>query len=172
MRKPVKKNPAKKNPAKKKKSDKWALRPLLISALRKLFMQSPIFNYVKSQARVDDKYGRAMYSYTCNICKKKFRDTKITVLNAKGKKVQKHSIAIDHINPVVCVEEGFVDWSTYIDRMFGFISSWDKSNPNKEVLKHFQLCCFTCHELKSKLENSTRRSSKRSLSISQSLHLL
>lgn len=50
---------------------------------------------------------------------------------------------VDHINPVVAVT-GFVDWNTYIDRLFCGVG-------NLAVL------CKDCHQVKTQAENAERR---------------
>ncbi len=56
-------------------------------------------------------------------------------------------IQLDHINPVIDEEEGFVDWNTYIERLF-----CDEDG--------FQVMCITCHSAKSFLENEIRKQVK------------
>lgn len=51
---------------------------------------------------------------------------------------------VDHIDPVVSVEHGFVDFNTFIDRLY------------VEVDK-YQILCKPCHKVKSKAENAERR---------------
>ena len=54
-------------------------------------------------------------------------------------------IFADHIHPVVDVKKGFVDWNTYIKRMFE---------------GDLQPLCAICHKLKSKKEGEARRKYK------------
>ncbi len=56
-------------------------------------------------------------------------------------------MAADHITPVVG-PEGFVDWNTFIERLF----------VEKEC---YQAVCKGCHKSKSKAENDERRNNKR-----------
>jgi len=52
-------------------------------------------------------------------------------------------IDLDHIQPVISVADGFVDWNTYIARLF--------------VDKHsYQVLCKECHKKKSISENAER----------------
>lgn len=53
-------------------------------------------------------------------------------------------ISLDHIKPVVDVKTGFVDWNTYIDRMFCGEDG-------------FQVLCDACHTSKSQVENELRK---------------
>lgn len=52
----------------------------------------------------------------------------------------------DHIDPVIDAEKGFVDWNTYIERLF---------------LGQIQPLCKQCHKEKSEIENNVRRKIKR-----------
>jgi len=54
-------------------------------------------------------------------------------------------VQIDHINPTVDPKIGFVDWNTYIERMF------------PENANEFQTLCKTCHASKSSVENNIRK---------------
>ena len=65
--------------------------------------------------------------YKCNACNKEWPLTEVQV---------------DHIIPVVG-PEGFVDWNTYVDRLF-----CDKSN--------LQVLCTTCHDKKTHKEKQNR----------------
>ena len=50
----------------------------------------------------------------------------------------------DHILPVVDTVRGFVDWNTYIERMFCAIDKW-------------QIICRSCHDVKSAQERKDRK---------------
>jgi 5-methylcytosine-specific restriction endonuclease McrA len=78
-------------------------------------------------------------------------------LNQKTKRIAEHfkcaeckqdypakEVNVDHVNPVVCPVEGFVNWDVYIKRMFC----------GKENL---QVLCKTCHDLKSAEERKVRK---------------
>jgi 5-methylcytosine-specific restriction endonuclease McrA len=78
-------------------------------------------------------------------------------LNPKTKRIAEHfkcaeckqdypakEVNVDHVNPVVCPVEGFVNWDVYIKRMFC----------GKENL---QVLCKTCHDLKSAEERKVRK---------------
>lgn len=75
--------------------------------------------------------------YRCAACNKAVGPTKVV----KGKRVK--NIFVDHIEPVVSTKEGFVDWNTYIDRLF-----CEKDN--------LQLLCKSCHDKKSQREREER----------------
>ena len=53
-------------------------------------------------------------------------------------------VQVDHIDPVIDVDRGFVDWNTYIDRMF-----IDEAG--------LQVLCLKCHQEKSKKERKLRK---------------
>ena len=50
---------------------------------------------------------------------------------------------MDHINPVVCPKEGFVDWDVFIKRLF-----CEKDN--------LQVLCSGCHDKKTLKERKSR----------------
>lgn len=53
-------------------------------------------------------------------------------------------VSVDHVAPVVDPETGFVDWNTYVARLFVPVES-------------LQILCSECHSRKSKGENLRRR---------------
>jgi len=57
-------------------------------------------------------------------------------------------IQLDHIKPVIDPQTGFVDWNTYIERLFC-------------PLENYQALCKPCHKIKSENENKIRREVKR-----------
>lgn len=75
------------------------------------------------------KTGRLAKHYKCAHCQGEFTST---------------NIEVDHINPVVDPKIGFVDWNTYITRLF-----CEKSN--------YQALCKTCHKIKSAQEKKERK---------------
>ncbi len=56
-------------------------------------------------------------------------------------------VCIDHIEPVVSIDEGFTDWGIYVKRMF----------PEKEG---FQVLCNPCHDLKTSIEDNMRTAAR------------
>ena len=56
-------------------------------------------------------------------------------------------IQIDHIIPVIDPHQGFVDWDTYIERLFS-------------PLENYQVLCKPCHTIKTNAENKIRRQQK------------
>jgi 5-methylcytosine-specific restriction endonuclease McrA len=66
--------------------------------------------------------------YTCALCQEIF-----------GNKF----IQLDHINPVIEPGVGFVDWNTYVERLFC-------------DTKNYQVLCKGCHGAKTLIENEKR----------------
>lgn len=109
----------------------------IISGLRAASRRYPpkfeTLNEAKTSKKINEKTGRIAQHYQCKKCKQDF----------PAKDVQ-----VDHKKPVVDPKTGFVDWNTYVERMF-----CEKKN--------FQVLCKECHLIKSKKEryDSTRKSS-------------
>lgn len=95
----------------------------LIAQLRRVHYKWPAKEEAKKEAKVS--YG----TYMCATCKGLF----------KRKDTQ-----IDHIEPVISTKEGFIDWNTFICRLFAEKSA-------------YQVLCKKCHKEKSKGENAKRR---------------
>jgi len=94
----------------------------------------PKFQCLKNAKRgkkVNEATGRQAEHYECNGCNKHFPQKQVQV---------------DHIKPVVDPRKGFVDWNTYIDRMYCSI-------------KNFQVLCKGCHLKKTKFEKTMRKNS-------------
>jgi 5-methylcytosine-specific restriction endonuclease McrA len=72
---------------------------------------------------------RAPNSYECAMCKGLFTSKEID---------------IDHINPVIDIMEGFIDWNTYINRLFCDIED-------------LAALCKTCHKSKTEAEVHMRK---------------
>ena len=83
----------------------------------------------KSQS--DNK--RLKYEYLCACCNQYYPSSEVQ---------------IDHIKPCVDPLEGFLDFNTYIKRLFVEKDS-------------YQILCLTCHQAKSKAENEIRHEIKR-----------
>jgi len=83
----------------------------------------------KKGKRPNAKTGRIAEHYECHSCKEAF----------PAKEVQ-----VDHIEPVVDPKVGFVDWDTFITRLFC-------GEENLQVL------CKPCHLVKTKLEKDERK---------------
>lgn len=100
-----------------------ALEKFVMNALRRASLKWPPRTAVKVKARV--QYGK----YKCAECEGLFGP---------------REIAVDHKNPVILPEQGFIDWNTYIPRMFA-------------PVEQLQVLCKGCHKVKTRAENVRRR---------------
>jgi len=103
------------------------IRPFIIQKLRSASLSWPARNEAMKRARI----SRGLYE--CAICTEQF------------KRKQMH---VDHISPVVCPSIGWVDFNTYIDRLF--------CEP-----EGFQCICTSCHSIKTEQEAVLRKFHKR-----------
>ena len=78
----------------------------------------------KTEKKINIKSGRMAQHYRCAHCQEEYTNK---------------DIEADHIIPVVDPKVGFVDWNTFIERMF-----CAKDN--------YQILCIVCHKKKSKSE--------------------
>lgn len=101
----------------------YNLKTRIIGQLRRLFLWHPGLKQVRDRARVE----RGVYR--CESCK--------ALCAAKV-------MRCDHVEPVVSVL-GFVDWNTYISRLFDSIPDG------------IQYICKTCHAEKTARERVARR---------------
>ena len=85
-------------------------------------------NSAKTEKKVNTKTGRVAQHYLCNSC---------------GGEFPAKDVQVDHIEPVVDPNKGFVSWDVFIDRLF-----CEKEN--------LQVLCTTCHKAKSKQEKEVR----------------
>jgi hypothetical protein len=93
--------------------------------------------------------NRERMMYMCEACKRLFFDKEWVVKKDGGLK-HESMIAIDHFDPVVDLATGFVDWNTYITRLF----------PGQKGLQN--LCNYSglrdgvqsCHKLKTAVEKA------------------
>lgn len=65
-------------------------------------------------------------------------------LPPKAGNKRRRECAVDHIEPVVSIREGFRDWDTYIERLFVETSG-------------YQLLCPDCHDTKTADERAERK---------------
>lgn len=109
------------------------LKTFIVSALRGAFRRYPTKHEVLKAAfvgkKVNKKTNRLSAHYVCNGCKQEYPTSEVNV---------------DHINPVVSVEDGFTSWDNFIANLF--CSSED-----------LQVLCTECHDKKTKQENKERR---------------
>tara|TARA_B100000768_G_scaffold180480_1_gene200579 strand:+ start:893 stop:1267 length:375 start_codon:yes stop_codon:yes gene_type:complete len=112
-------------------------RSFIISALRGAHGKWGVKHDCKAEARV----SRGLYE--CAEC---HTIGAATLPPKEGNKRRRNNAAVDHINPVVEPEVGFVDWNTYIERMF-------------LEAEGYQVLCDNCHSAKT-AEERTRRKKK------------
>jgi 5-methylcytosine-specific restriction endonuclease McrA len=118
-----------------KKKLEWTqarLKNFIISALRSASNRYPpkyeCLNAAKVGKKVNKATGRLAEHYKCAACKKHF----------VAKEIQ-----VDHIEPVVNPLTGFIDWNTFVARMFCPITN-------------LQVLCKECHKVKSDKEKKER----------------
>ena len=108
------------------------LKSFITSTLRGGFRKfPPKYETLKAASvgkKVNAKTKRMAEHFTCNMCKGEFPAKEVNV---------------DHISPVVCPYTGFVDWNTFISRLF-----CDGGN--------LQVLCSPCHDLKTAEERKER----------------
>jgi hypothetical protein len=161
------------------KPKKFVLEAAVISALRRAFNRSIIYAQVKEAAKVEvphfNKDGSRSKSkrvnYRCSDCGGLFPDKKIPVTNKKGEKVSKKAFAVDHTEPVVDPEKGMkrrengkIDWSEYVDRMFAYVDFYDPKIHNylNSLAGKFSVLCHVCHDKKTLIENNVRKQKAKS----------
>jgi len=120
-----------------KKKLEWTqarLKNFIISALRSASNRYPpkyeCLNAAKVGKKVNKATGRLAEHYKCAACEKLF--------------VAK-DVHVDHIEPVVSPLTGFVDWNTFIERLFYC------------PLTNLQVLCKGCHKDKIKIERAERK---------------
>lgn len=114
----------------------WNQEAAIRGALRRTFSRSPVIREVLFKVRREipkfNKDGsrskKDAVQYRCNVC---------------GSFVGSTLVSVDHINPVVSVSEGFIDFNTFIERLF-----CDASN--------LQVICDDCHNTKTQTERISR----------------
>ena len=160
---------------KEKKQKTWVLQAQLISLLRRLFVKSPSFSAVKKAARreriVLNKDGSPSkakrFEFQCADCKGWFVDGKTTynTVDKRGKAKSKtvSTLAVDHTDPVIPPTgfprqpNGDPDWNIIIERMFLGVYIWNPEDTFDKIKGRAQLLCWSCHNIKSQIENAQRR---------------
>jgi 5-methylcytosine-specific restriction endonuclease McrA len=79
--------------------------------------------------RLDPATGKMSNRYKCAACGDMFKQA---------------DVQVDHIDPVVSVEGGFIDWNIYIKRMYCEVDG-------------FQVLCSQCHNVKTQNERKKRK---------------
>ena len=109
------------------------LKSFITSTLRGGFRKYPPKYEVLKRAsvgkRLNPKSKRMAEHFECNMCKECFIAKDVNV---------------DHVEPVVCPFTGFVDWNTFISRLF-----CDGGN--------LQVLCSPCHDIKTAEERVERK---------------
>ena len=120
-------------------SKEWTegrLKAFIIAVLRQGTRRYPpkyeCLNEAKTEKKKNTKTGRIAQHYECKDC---------------GHDYPASMVQVDHVKPVVDPQAGFVDWNTFIERLF-----CEKEN--------LQVLCKTCHDIKSKEEKQLRTSTK------------
>lgn len=125
----------------KKRRSKWNENSVIRGAIRRVFSRSPLVQEVRRKVRIEKvQYNRdgkpskkkAVY-YQCALCPDLSR--------AK-------TTSVDHIEPVVDPAVGFVDWNTYVARLF--------CKP-----EGLQVVCEKCHDAKTAVERKVRIATKK-----------
>lgn len=114
--------------ATKKEWTKARKHSFIVSVLRSGTRRYPpkfeTLNEAKTEKKKNIKTGRLAQHFKCTICEEDFPATQVQV---------------DHKSPVVDPQKGFVNWDTYIKRLYC----------KKENL---QVVCKPCHKIKTKEE--------------------
>lgn len=117
-------------------SSEWTagrLKSFITSTLRGGFRKYPPKYEVLKEASVGKKINaktkRMAEHFKCNMCKGEFPAKEVNV---------------DHVEPVVCPFTGFIDWNTFINRLF-----CDGGN--------LQVLCSPCHDIKTAEERIERK---------------
>ena len=101
---------------------------VLRSGTRRWPAKYETLNNAKTEKRENIKTGRVAQHYQCNVCGLEFTNT---------------NMEVDHIEPIVNPKVGFVDWNTFVTRLF-----CDADN--------LQAICKPCHKIKSKKEKASK----------------
>jgi len=119
-----------------KKRPPYNQNSMIRGAIRRTFSRSPVVREVLMAGRREvPKYNKdgslakkPAVQYQCEVCSTWVSSTKVSV---------------DHIDPVISVDDGFVDWNQFVDRLF-----CDKTN--------LQRICDDCHDKKTASERFER----------------
>lgn len=112
----------------KKPWSKERLRKWLISQLRRLSYRVPDGQRLEAMRRARVGYGKYKCAHCAKVCAPK-------------------EYQLDHIEPVIAPEDGWVSYDVYVERLF---------LPEKGA-DLLQALCLECHHKKSAQENARRR---------------
>lgn len=123
-----------------KKKPKYNKNSVIRGALRRAFARSPLVQEKMSQSRREvprynkdgSRHKKNWVQRQCEVCQEWVSSSKM---------------AVDHINPVVSVDDGFQDWNEFIDRLWCDISN-------------LQRICDMCHDAKTSSERVARLTKK------------
>ncbi len=135
----------------KKKNEDWVLQQHMISAIRRLFRKSPM----AAACLNEGKREKVTYRKDGSISNARRVEVQCACC---GNWFSTKEVQVDHMEPVVDIETGFVDWNTYIDRMMCGVKVFKKGDPCPKTL---QKLCVVCHKAKSKSEVSERAKVRR-----------
>ena len=127
-------------PAKPYNSGTWTsayFASVIKSALRAVWLRNwrPRKDALKKACvgkRLNEATGKDNLHYKCAACSNLFKNA---------------DVQVDHINPVVSVEDGFVGWDVYMERMFCEVDG-------------LQVLCKTCHSIKTANERKVRKETR------------
>lgn len=109
------------------------LRTFITSTLRGGFRKYPAKYECLQKAfvgkKINIKSNRLSAHYLCNHCKGEFPTA---------------DVQVDHVNPIVNPDDGFVSWDEYIKNLFC-------------PIENLQVLCTTCHDAKTLGENKLRK---------------
>ena len=119
-----------------KKKPKYNQNATIRGALRRAFARSPLVQEVMADSRREaprynkdgSRHKKNLVQRQCQVC---------------GEWVSSSKMSVDHIVPVVSVDDGFQDWNEFIARLW-----CDKSN--------LQRICDPCHDKKTYAERIAR----------------
>jgi hypothetical protein len=111
-------------------------RSFIISALRSASQRWGPKNDCLKEARLE----RGIY-----LCKGYGRKAHKVTASIKVKNKRARNVFADHIEPVIEPATGFIDWNTFISRLFT-----ERNN--------YQCLCLSCHQTKSADERELRKS--------------
>lgn len=128
---------------KKKTKPKYNQQSAIRSALRRTFSRSPVVREVMQEVRRESTWykkdgspaSKPRVEYLCSQC---------------GEYHMGKNIQVDHADPVVDPDVGFIDWDTFISRLFC----------NKENLS---VLCKQCHKNKTDAEKAIAAERRRKL---------
>ena len=110
----------------------------IVGGLRSISMRWPPKNKVYLSAR------RARGVYECNGYEREAHEVAVSLPPKPGNKRRINNVLVDHIEPVVSPSIGWVDFNTFIARLFCEEDG-------------YQVLCKECHDAKTKDEREERK---------------